>query len=54
MENPIDEANILSLPDELDIYQEQIDPTTGKVIFQIDKQTVTIVAPKILQRTYLR
>lgn len=54
MNQPINLAKIMSLPDDCEIYQEQIDPTTGKVKFIIDQKTVTIINPNIRKAIILK
>lgn len=52
MNNPIDQAKVMSLPDDLEIYHEHIDPKTGKVKFTIDQKTVTILNQNV-RKAYL-
>jgi hypothetical protein len=35
----------MSLPEDCEIYQETIDPVTGKVRFQVENKVITIVSP---------
>jgi hypothetical protein len=44
----------MSLPDECEIYQESVDPVTGKVRFTVDQKTVTIVNQNIKKNTLLK
>ena len=44
----------MSLPDDCEIYQEHIDPKTGKVCFTLDKKTITIINPTIKKNIILK
>lgn len=44
----------MSLPDECEIYSESVDPITGKIIFQVDKKTITLVSPTIRKNVILK
>ena len=45
MLNPINNARIVSLPEDYDMYAEMKDPKSGKLCWKIDERTVTILRP---------
>jgi hypothetical protein len=51
---PINEVGILSLPDDCEVYLETRDPVTGKLCFQVDYKTVTIVDPFLKHNIHLK
>lgn len=54
LEKPINEVKIMLLPDDCEIYQEELDPLTGKLKFIVNKKIVTILSPKVKKNIYLK
>ena len=54
LDKPIDQVKIIALPDDIAIYKESKDPLTGKIKFQIDQRTITIVNPLLKKNLVVR